>query len=239
MDSFDRVIGLIGKNAFDKLQNSSVILFGVGGVGGFVAEALVRSGVGSLTVVDNDTVSVTNINRQIIADTLSVGQDKVSVIKARLLNINPKLNIDCVNAFVLPDNIGQIDFGKFNYVIDAVDTVSAKIAIIESAKKVGVKVITCMGTAGKLDTLKIRVADVSKTDVCPLARVMRRELKKRQITGVKAVYSIEEQNVVGDKDVALESKGNCGRVSIPSMIFVPATAGLTIASEVIKDLIGE
>ncbi len=241
MDAFERVKGLIGQDNYNKIKKSSVILFGVGGVGGFVAEALVRSGVGSLTVVDDDTVSVTNINRQIIATVNTVGKLKTDALKERLLTINPDLKLVLINKFVLSENVGEFELNDYDYVIDAVDTVSAKIAVIERAKKANVRVISCMGTGNKLDPLSLKVCDIKNTQNCPLARVMRRELKKREISGVKVVYSQEDKikPLGGDDQVKFEEKGTAGRVAPQSMIFVPATAGLVIASQVIKDLIGE
>lgn len=259
MQAFDRVKKLIGLDKYNVLKNSYVAVFGIGGVGGIIVEALVRSGVQNVFVCDNDVVSITNLNRQVIANVNTVGQDKVSVIKEKMLSINPSVNIVEHKAFVLADTIEQIDFTKFDYVIDAVDTVTAKICIIEKAKQSGVKVISCMGTAGKLNPLDLRVADVSRTANCPLARVMRRELKKRNITGVKVVYSVEErlpkarsenndltdvqalENAscsVDEVNQEIELKGTTGREAPASMMFVPAVAGLVIASEVVKDLIG-
>ena len=230
MNAFDRVISLIGKDKFNIIKNSSVALFGVGGVGGFVAEALVRSGIGKLTVFDADVVSKSNINRQIIADENSVGRDKVAVIKERLLAINPQAEIITHKVFYLPSNSNEYSFSSYDYVIDAVDTVSAKIEIISQAKNANVPVISCMGTAGKLDQSAIKVCDVSKTSGCPLARVMRRELRARGITGVKVVYSTEGVSACATSVAE-------GQKTPPSMIFVPAVAGLTIAKEVIFDLI--
>ena len=230
MKAFNRVENLIGSENFKILQDSSVALFGVGGVGGFIAEALVRSGIGKIAVFDSDTIDETNINRQIIANIHSVGKDKVEVIKERLLSINPNLVIETYKVFYLPENADQFDLTKYDYIIDAVDTVSAKIEIISRSKALNKRVISCMGTGGKLQMESLKVSDISKTSGCPLARVMRRELKKRNIENVKVVYSTEDaqknclDNVESD------------RVP-PSMIFVPATAGLYIAREVILDLI--
>lgn len=231
MERFDRVKGLIGESSLKKLQSSSVILFGVGGVGGFVAEALVRSGIGRLCVVDGDKVSITNLNRQIIATENSIGKFKVDVVKERLYSINPKLKIETFNLFYLPENAHQIDLSSFDYVIDAVDTVSAKLEIICRAKSAGVPVISCMGTGGKLMIEKLAVADIKDTKGCPLARVMRRELSKKGISGVKVVYS--EESVCGE--LIRDEKGS--KKSAPSsMIFVPAAAGLYIAREVVNHL---
>ncbi len=239
MQAFDRVKRLVGDDGYNKLKNSSVLLFGLGGVGGYVAEALVRSGIGAITMVDNDTVSVTNINRQIIASRSTVGELKTTLVEQRLLDVNPNVKIKSLSLFVLPENLDDIDFNGYDYIIDAIDTVSAKIAIIERAKRQGVKIISCMGTGGKLDPLSLRVADLSKTQNCPLARVMRRELKKRGITDVKVVYSVEQSIANENSEATVESKGAQNRPAPASMIFVPATAGLVIASQVVKDLIGE
>lgn len=236
MGKFDRVELLLGSQGLQKLKKTNVLLFGVGGVGGFTAEALVRSGVGSITLVDNDVVNETNINRQIIATVQSVGLSKVEVMKARLNAINPEVKVDTLNLFYLPENADTIDFSAFDYVIDAVDTVSAKIAVIERAKEQGVPVISCMGTGGKLKPELLTVGDIANTKGCPLARVMRRELKKRNITGVKVVYSTEESVQVSLDNPLSEEKGK-GRVAPPSMIFVPAIAGLMMANQVVLDLV--
>ncbi len=230
MNAFNRVENLIGKESLKILQSSSVALFGVGGVGGFVAEALVRSGIGEIAVFDSDVVDQSNINRQLIAMVDTIGKHKVEVIKQRLLSINPNLKIETYKVFYLPENASQFDLSKYDYIIDAVDTVSAKIEIISRAKALGKKVISCMGTGGKLQIESLKVADISKTDGCPLARVMRRELKKRNICNVKVVYS---QEGVKNNSQSAENEKNVP----PSMIFVPATAGLYIAREVVLDLI--
>ena len=236
MGKFDRVELLLGSSSLNKLKNANVLLFGVGGVGGFTAESLVRCGVGAITLVDNDIVAESNINRQIIATTQSVGLSKVEVMKARLTAINPDVKVDTLNVFYLPENADTLDFSAFNYVVDAVDTVSAKLAIIERAKAQNVPVISCMGTGGKLNIHDLTVGDISQTKGCPLARVMRRELKKRGIEKVKVVYSTE-QAVCSKQDSPLTEKKGKDRIAPPSMIFVPATAGLIMANEVVKDLI--
>ncbi len=233
MKAFNRVENLIGSESLQILNSSKVAVFGVGGVGGFICEALVRSGIGEIAVFDSDTVDETNINRQIIATVDTVGKDKVEVIKERLLSINPALKISAYKVFYLPENASQFDLSKYDYIVDAVDTVSAKIEIIARSKALGKSVISCMGTGGKLQIESLKVSDITKTSGCPLARVMRRELKKRNITDVKVVYSIE--------DAQKNCNDNCeesDRVP-PSMIFVPATAGLYIAREVVFDLINK
>ncbi len=236
MEKFSRVKSLLGQEKLDKLKNSSVALFGVGGVGGYTAEALIRSGVGALTVFDNDTIALSNINRQIVATTKVVGEEKVSVIKDRLLLINPDAKITAVKTFYLPENAVNYPLDGFDYVIDAIDTVSAKIELIKRAKQAGVPIISCMGTGGKLDISALKVADIEKTKGCPLARVMRRELKNRNIKGVKVVYSEEQPTLLSEQVESTQIKDN-GRVAPASMIFVPATAGLMLAKEVVTDLI--
>lgn len=222
---------LIGENACAKLERSSVALFGIGGVGGFAAEALCRAGIGNLTVFDSDVVEETNLNRQIISNTSVIGKSKTDVLIERLKSINPDIKINANRVFYLPDNAEEFPLDGFDYVIDAIDTVTAKIEIISRAKKVDVPVITCMGTGGKTDISALRVCEIEKTNGCPLARVMRRELKIRGISGVKAVYSAE---------TAVKPL-SCGENSgvIPSMIFVPAAAGLMLAREVVFDLISD
>lgn len=231
MRIFERSENLIGKKAVETLHQKCVCLFGVGGVGGLVAEALVRSGVGNLIIVDGDTVNETNFNRQIIATTNTLNKSKVETIKERILSINDKASITAINAFYLPESADCVNLLGVDYIVDAVDTVTAKIEIITRAKQLKIPVVSCMGTGGKLDMQALKVADISKTEGCPLARVMRRELKVRGITGVKVVYSNEPS-----RGVVTEEKG---KHSPSSMIFVPATAGLLIAREVILDLIGD
>ena len=228
MKLFERTKLLLGEEAFEKIRNSHVAVFGVGGVGGYVVEALARSGVNNISLFDSDDISETNVNRQIFALKETIGKDKVEVAKARILSINPNANVICHKVFYLPENANEFDFSKYDYVVDAVDTVSAKIEIISRAVSQNIKVISCMGTGGKFSPEKLKVEKISNTKVCPLARVMRRELAKKGITDVKVVYSEEE---------GISEKREDGRKNIPSMIFVPASAGLLIASQVIKDLI--
>lgn len=226
---------LFGKNAMDKLSKSRVAVFGIGGVGGHTAEALVRGGVGNIDIIDNDTVSITNINRQIIATSSTVGKYKVDVMKERLSDINPDVNVKTYKTFFLPENADKFDFSQYDFVVDAIDTVTGKIALIECAKKAGTKIISSMGTGNKLDPTKLEIADISKTSVCPLARVMRTELKKRSIKNVTVLYSKEEP--VKHKSVSEEKTS---KRQIPgSTSFVPSCAGLIIAGEVIKTLIKE
>lgn len=226
---------LIGEESVKKLNNSSVCVFGVGGVGGYCAEALARSGVGKITVVDNDKIAVSNINRQIIATFSTVGELKVDAVKKRLLDINPKINVTALPDFFGTETADKYDFSSFDYVVDAIDTVSAKLLLAEKCNAVGVKLISAMGAGNKLDPTAFKVADISKTSVCPLAKVMRRELKKRGISHLKVVYS-EEQPAT--PIAGLNPEKNTVRRQTPSSIsFVPPVVGMIIASEVIKDLI--
>lgn len=229
--AFKRNRLLIGDKAAERLEKSSVALFGVGGVGGFAAEALCRAGVGNITVFDNDVVEETNLNRQIIATVNTLGRDKTEVIAERLKSINPNVNVTANKVFYLPENADEFDFSAFDYVIDAVDTVTAKIEIIKRAFAAGVPVISCMGTGGKTDITALKVADIEKTSVCPLAKVMRKELKSRGISGVKVVFSTEPYTK------PFPDGENAG--VIPSMIFVPAAAGLMLACEVVSYLCGK
>lgn len=217
---------LLGTEAINKLNNSKVCVFGIGGVGGYVCEGLARSGVGSFILVDKDVVSESNINRQIIATTKTVGKSKTELMKERILDINPNAVVETKDMFYLPDTAGEIDFSDCDYVVDAVDTVTAKLLIIQMTKQMGIPVISSMGTGNKLDPTCFRVDDISKTSVCPLAKVMRKELKDRGISDVKVLYSTENPAVSGSSEV------------IPSISFVPSVAGLIIAGEVIKDITG-
>lgn len=241
MNEFSRTELLIGQAALEKLQNSRVAIFGVGGVGGYVCEALVRSGVGHFDLIDNDTVSLTNINRQIIALHSTIGKLKVDVMKERMLDINPDVDVLVHPCFYLPETADQFDFSNYDYVVDAIDTVTGKIEIIVQADAHQVPVISSMGAGNKLNPAMMEVSDIYKTSVCPLARVMRRELKKRHIKHCKVVYSKEK--AIQPSQASLEKYGadseeNFTKKSIPgSTAFVPSVAGLVLASEVIKDLI--
>ncbi len=231
---FSRTGLLIGKEGINRIKNSKIIIFGIGGVGGYVVEALARSGAENLTLVDNDTVSISNINRQIIALHSTVGMAKVDVMKNRILDINPNVKVNAINCFYNAEASAQFDFSKYDYVIDAIDTVSAKIDIIEKCYSLNVPVISSMGAGNKLNPTEFEVADIYKTSVCPLARVMRYELKKRGIKKLKVVYS-KEKPIETDSPIEEESKKK-----VPGSIsFVPSVVGLIIASEVIKDIIGE
>lgn len=215
---------LIGKEACCKLAESKVAIFGVGGVGGFVCEALARAGVGNLTLIDKDEVSISNINRQIIALHSTLGKDKVSVMRDRILDINPMAKVDCIKQFYLPETADEIPLKGYDYIVDAVDTVTAKIEIVVRAKALGIPVISSMGTGNKLNPTMFEVADIFNTSVCPLAKVMRKELRNRGISGLKVVYSKEEPAQNGNRTPA-------------SISFVPSVAGLIIAGQVVKDLL--
>ena len=242
-EQLSRTERLIGKENIEQLTSARIAVFGVGGVGGFVVEALARSGIGHIELIDHDTVALSNLNRQIIATHDTIGRDKVDVMKERILSINPDAEVVVHKCFFLPENKDEFDFSKYTYVVDAVDTITAKIAIIEEAKRSGVPVISSMGTGNKLDPTKFEVADISKTSVCPLAKVMRRELKKRGISHVKVVYSKEEaitpiEDAIMEQNAGQNTEDTAGRKKIApgSVSFVPSVAGLIIAGEVIKDI---
>lgn len=229
---FERTELLLGKDAMDILEKSHVAIFGIGGVGGYVCEALARSGVGHFDLIDNDTVSITNINRQIIALDSTVGKAKTEVMKERILQINPNAVVEIHNCFYLPDTRDKFDFTKYDYVVDAVDTVTAKLDIIMACDQYHIPIISAMGAGNKLNPAAMEVADIYQTSMCPLAKVMRRELKKRGIKKLKVVYSKEKPLVPASNG---EKKGNA---PVPgSVSFVPSVTGLIMASEVIKDLI--
>lgn len=234
--AFSRTGLLLGEEAMERLKKARVIIFGIGGVGGHAAEALVRSGIGELALVDHDRVSLTNLNRQIVALHSTLGELKVEVMARRAMDINPDIRVNTYPCFYLPETAAQFDFTQYDYVMDCIDTVAGKLQLIEAAKAAGVPVISSMGAGNKLEPERFQVADIAKTSICPLAKVMRRELKKRGITGVKVVYSTEEP--VEQKGSTTEDKGM--RRSLPgSTAFVPSVAGLILASEVVKDLAAE
>ena len=237
-DQYSRTQLLLGEDGMKKLKNARVILFGLGGVGGYTAEALARSGVGHMTFVDDDTVSLTNINRQLLATHSSIGRHKVEVAAERIHDIDPSIEVVIHKTFYLPETAEQFDFSEFDYVIDAIDTVTGKLNLIAQAKAAGVKVISCMGTGNKLDPTAFQVADISKTSGCALARIMRKECAKRGLKGVKVVYS-KELPIEQDTSVEIEPQreGSSRRSTPGSVAFVPAVAGLIMAGEVIKDLI--
>lgn len=229
---------LIGPEGLEKLRRARVAVFGVGGVGGYVVEALARSGIGALDLFDGDRVSLTNINRQIIALESTVGKLKVEVARDRVLDIDPQCRVEARPLFFTPENAHEVDFSQYDYVADAIDTVSSKIELIRLCREAGVPVISSMGAGNKLDPTAFRVADIEKTSVCPLARVMRRELKRRGITGVKAVYSTEESLRPAAAPPG-DTKGTAGRPTPGSMAFVPSVAGLILAGEIVKDLLAQ
>lgn len=224
-EMFSRTKMLLGEKAVELLQTKKVIVFGIGGVGGYVVEALVRSGIKNFVLVDNDEVCESNLNRQIIATVDTIGKDKVDVMEERILSINPKAVVEKRKCFYLPENAADFDFTRYDYIVDAVDTVTAKIDIIVRAAEAKVPVISAMGAGNKLDPTRFEVADIYKTSVCPLAKVMRHELKKRGVKKCKVVYSKEEP-----------VKSANGERLPGSVAFVPSVAGLIIAGEVIKDL---
>ena len=230
-----RTAMLLGEEAIKKLQQSRVAVFGIGGVGGYVVEALVRAGVGAIDIIDNDEVCESNLNRQIIATRSVIGQAKVDAMEKRIKDINPECNVRKFKCFYLPETAEQFDFTQYSYVVDAIDTVTGKIQLVMQAKEAGVPIISSMGTGNKLNPTELEVADIYKTSVCPLAKVMRRELKKRGVEKLKVVYSKEEPLTPFG---GVEAKENEKRRATPgSVSFVPSVAGLIIASEVVKDLI--
>ena len=235
-DQFSRTELLFGKEAMQKLANAKVAVFGIGGVGGYAVEALARSGVGALDLIDNDRVDITNINRQIIATMDTIGEYKTDVAAKRVLQINPELRVTARRTFFLPETADQFDFSEYDYVIDAIDTVAGKIALILKAKEAGTPVISSMGAGNKTDPTRFRVADIYETSVCPLAKVMRRELKKRGIEKLKVVYSTEP--AMTPLENAAPEEGSSRRQVPGSNAFVPSVAGLIIAGEVIKDITG-
>ena len=236
-ERFSRTELLIGKEGLDKLSRARVAVFGVGGVGGYVVEALARSGVGAIDIIDGDVVSPSNINRQIIATDRTIGRAKVDVCAERISDINPECKVTAKNLFFVPETAGETDFGLYDYVVDAIDTVTGKLLIVESAVKAGVQVISSMGAGNKMDPTAFKVADISKTSVCPLAKVMRRELKKRGISRLKVVYSEEEPQKRSAAAENGEGEKAPRKVVPASIAFVPSVVGLIIASEVIKDII--
>lgn len=249
LTQFSRTELLLGKVGMEKLAGARVAVFGIGGVGGYVCEALVRSGVGAFDLIDDDKVCLTNINRQIIATRKTVGKYKVDVMQERMQEINPDVKVQVHKCFFLPENAAEFPFSEYDYVVDAVDTVTAKLELIMKAKEAGVPIISSMGAGNKLDASQFKVADIYQTRVCPLAKVMRRELKKRGVEKLKVVYS-EEMPTRPVEDMAINCRTNCicppgakhtctERRDIPgSVAFVPSVVGLIIAGEVVKDLTG-
>ena len=250
LTQFSRTELLLGEDGIDKLKNARVAVFGVGGVGGYVCEALVRSGVGAFDLIDDDKVCLTNINRQIIATRKTLGQYKVDVMKERMLDINPNVDVRVYKCFFLPENADEFPFSEYDYVVDAVDTVTAKIELVMKCRKEEVRIISSMGAGNKFEASAFQVADIYKTNMCPLAKVMRRELKKRGVKKLKVVYS-EEKPTRPIEDMSINCRTNCicppgaehkctERRDIPgSLAFVPSACGLIIAGEVVKDLTGK
>lgn len=249
LNQFSRTELLLGKEAMERLSASRVAIFGIGGVGGYTAEALARSGVGAFDLIDDDKICLTNLNRQIIATRKTVGRYKADVMRERILEIDPEASVRVHKTFFLPENAGEFPFEEYDYVVDAVDTVTAKLQLVMKAQECGTPVISCMGAGNKLDPTALRVTDIYKTRTDPLARVMRRELKKRGVRHLKVVYS-EETPIRPREDMAISCRQNCicppgvrrhctDRRDIPgSTAFVPAAAGLIIAAEVVRDLTG-
>ena len=236
-NQFSRTKLLIGTDKLERLSRARVAVFGIGGVGGYVAEALARSGVGALDLIDNDKVSLTNLNRQIYALHSTIGRYKVDVAKERILDINPKAQVTVSCTFYLPETADQFDFASYDYVVEAIDTVTGKLMLIQQAVEAGTAVISAMGAGNKMDPSAFQVANISETSVCPLAKVMRQELKKRGISHVKVVYSTEKPiKPQAAKETPEEANGR--RQTPGSMAFVPAAAGLMIAAEVVRDLTG-
>lgn len=237
MNEFSRTQLLLGEKAMNRLASSRIAIFGIGGVGGYVVEALARSGVGALDLVDNDTVSLTNLNRQIIALHSTLGQFKVDVARDRILDISPSCRVQTYRTFFLPETASLFDFAQYDYVVDAVDTVKAKLELVLSAKEAGVPIISCMGAGNKLNPSAFRIADIYSTSVCPLARVMRSECRKHGIDHLKVLYSTEPPIT---PFVSGDEQPPDGKRSIPgSTAFVPSAAGLMIAAAVISDLISQ
>ena len=249
LTQFSRTELLLGKEAMEKLKNAKVAVFGIGGVGGYVCEALVRSGVGAFDLIDDDKVCLTNLNRQIIATRKTVGKYKTDVMKDRILEINPDARVEVHKCFFLPENADEFPFEEYDYIVDAVDTVTAKISLVMKAQEMNVPIISSMGAGNKLDASAFKVADIYKTQMCPLAKVMRRELKKRHVKKLKVVYS-EEKPTRPIEDMAISCRTNCicppgtarkctQRRQVPgSNAFVPAVAGLIVAGEIVRDLTG-
>ena len=236
-EQFLRTAMLLGEEAIGKLQSARVAVFGIGGVGGYTVEALARAGIGHIDVIDNDTVSRSNINRQILATHSTVGMAKVEAAKQRILDINPDCQVVMHQVFYTPETEGQFDFTQYDYIVDAIDTVTGKLALVRNAHAVGTPIICCMGTGNKLDASAFQVADISKTSMCPLARIMRKELSKRGIKHLKVVYSQEEALTPTGWE---EEAAALGKRQIPgSVSFVPGAAGLILAGEVIKDIAGQ
>lgn len=237
---FSRTELLLGRSGMDSLANARVAVFGVGGVGSYVAEGLARAGVGHFVLVDNDVVSLTNINRQLHSLTSTIGQQKTELMKQRIMDINPAAEVQVINAFYLPDNADRFFVHEYDYVVDAIDTVAAKISLAVECQKRQLPIISSMGAGNKLDPARFEVTDIYKTSVDPLARVLRKKLKEKGVKKLKVVYSREEpRRIILPADGQAEKKGSAGRTAPGSISFVPSVAGLIIASEVVRDLTGD
>lgn len=232
-DKFSRTELLIGKESVRKLNRSKVVIFGLGGVGSYVVEGLARAGIGNFILIDNDNISITNLNRQILATYSTIGKSKVEVARKRILDINKEANVEIIQEFFLPDSKEFFD-SNVDYIVDAIDTISAKIEIVKRANKLNIPVISCMGTGNKLDPTRFEVSDIYKTSMCPVAKIMRKELKKKNIPHLKVVYSKEPPITIKDK---LNNEDSSKRVTPGSVSFVPSVAGLIIAGEVVKDIL--
>ena len=236
MQPYSRTALLLGKEGMEKLKNAKVAVFGLGGVGGYVVEALARSGIGALELIDHDTISITNINRQILATRSTVGCSKAETARVRVLDIDPDIQVTARQTFFGPDTAHEFDFSQYSYVVDAIDTVTGKLALVTAAQTAGTPIISSMGTGNKLDPTRFQIADISKTSVCPLARIMRKECAKRGIKHLKVLFSTEDP-VPSAPDATSDEELPEGRRALPgSVAFVPSVAGLIIAGEVIKDL---
>ena len=236
MDPFSRTRLLLGNDSMEKLKNARVAVFGLGGVGGYVVEALARSGVGALDLIDHDTISLTNINRQLLATMDTVGMDKADAAAQRAKSINPAMDARAIKMFYGPDTAHLFDFSQYDYVVDAIDTVTGKLALVQAAQAAGTPILSCMGTGNKLDPSRFQIADITKTSVCPLARIMRKECAKRGIRHLKVLFSTEDP-IPSQPDAASLEEMPEGRRALPgSVAFVPSVAGLMIAGEVIRDL---
>ena len=239
-DQYSRTRLLVGETGVEKLRNARVALFGLGSVGGYAAEALARSGIGHMDLIDDDTVSLTNLNRQLLATHSSIGQYKVDIAAQRIKDIDPSIEVRTYKTFYLPETADQFDFSQYDYILDAIDTVTGKLALMVQAKEAGIKIISCMGTGNKMDATDFTVADISKTSGCALARIIRKECAKRGIKGVKVVYSKElplSPQESPDDPIDPQREGSSRRSTPGSNAFVPGVAGLIMAGEVVKDLI--
>lgn len=240
-DQYSRTRLLLGAEGLTKLRNARVAVFGLGGVGGYVAEALARSGIGQMDLIDDDTINLTNLNRQVLALHSTIGMSKVEAAKKRIMDIDPTIQVRTFETFYLPESAAQFDFSSYDYVIDAIDTVTGKLELIAQAKNAGVPVISCMGTGNKIDPTGFRVSDISKTRGCALARIMRKECAKRGIKGVKVVWSEElplETQMTPEEFAEAQREGSSRRALPGSTAFVPGVAGLIMAGEVVRDLSG-